>query len=84
MKNQINKLRRELDSSEVPESMKKSIKSDLDKAEKVYNEYLKLSDDERHLSILINVRIINETYFGGKMELRDITNRIFSLGMAEA
>ena len=64
--------------------MKKSIKADLDKAEKVYNEYLKLSDDERHLSILINVRIINETYFGGKMELRDITNRIFSLGMAEA
>ena len=84
IKNQINKLRRELDSSEVPESMKKSIKADLDKAEKVYNEYLKLSDDERHLSILINVRIINETYFGGKMELRDITNRIFSLGMAEA
>lgn len=84
MKNQINKLRRELDSSEVPESMKKSIKADLDKAEKVYNEYLKLSDDERHLTILINVRIINETYFGGKMELRDITNRIFSLGMAEA
>ena len=84
MKNQINKLRRELESSDVPDNMKKSIKSDLDKAEKLYDAYLNMDDKEHEISVLINLRNLNETYFGGKLELRDLFNRIFSLGMAEA
>lgn len=84
MKNQINKLRRELDSNEVPASMKASIKSDLDKAEKIYDAYLKMDKNEKHLSVIMNLRNINETYFGGKLEIRDVVNRIMNLGMAEA
>ena len=84
IKNQINKLRKELNSEEVPPQLKVLIEKDLQKAEKLYEEYLKMSPAEKHLSVIINFRNINETYFGGKLELRDLINRMLNFGKAEA
>lgn len=84
IKNQINKLRRELNSKDVPPELKVSIEKDLAKAEKLYDEYLKMTPAQRHLAVIINFRNINETYFGGKLELRDLINRMLNFGKAEA
>ena len=84
IKNQINKLKRELKSSDVPPEVKPLIERDLAEAEKLYDEYLKMTPEQRNISLILAYRNINETYFGGKLEIRDIVNRLINFGNAEA
>lgn len=84
MKNQINKLERELESQEVPPKVKEAIRNDLAKAQEAYAAFIALPEDCRHLASVHNFYRINEMYFGGKLEIRDFFNRVLNLGMAEA
>lgn len=84
IKNQINKLRSELKNDDIPPEMKKIIAKDLDEAEATYDKFLSLSPEFRHLTIISAYYNINETYFGGKLEIRDILNRVLNFGKAEA
>ena len=84
MKNQVNKLKRELAEEGVPPELKASIQRDLTRIEKIYNGYLDMDPKFRHLSIIMNFRSFNNTYFGGKMDLRDFINRVVNAGKAEA
>ena len=84
IKNQVNKLKRELDSDEIPPSLKNQIRKDLDDATKAYEEFLAMPEGFRHLSVVYNFHHFNEMYFGGKLEIRDFINRVLNLGMAEA
>jgi hypothetical protein len=84
MKNQVNKLKRELAAEDMPPELKASIQKDLTRIEKIYNGYLNMDPGFRHLAIVMNFRNYNETYFGGKMDLRDAINRVFNMGKAEA
>lgn len=84
MKNQVNKLKRELAEEGVPPELKASIQRDLTRIEKIYNGYLEMDPKFRHLSIIMNFRSFNNTYFGGKMDLRDFINRVVNAGKAEA
>ena len=47
-------------------------------------EYLKFDDKERNISALMNFQRINILYFGGKLEVRDLVNRVLNAGLAEA
>lgn len=84
MKNQCDKLRKELQNEEIPYKLRESIEKDLERCEKEYQEYLKLPPAFRYLSIIINFRTINETYFNGRMDFRDFLNRLMNFGKAEA
>ena len=84
IKNQINKLKRELDSEEIPNDVKKIIIKDLEAANKAYDDFLKMPPELKHLSIIYNFIHFNEMYFGGKLEIRDILNRVINFGNAEA
>lgn len=84
IKNQINKLRKELESDEVPASLKAKIKKDLDNAEAIYQAYIEMPEQYRHLAVIQNMHHFNEMYFGGKLEVRDILNKVLNVGKAEA
>ena len=84
IKNQINKLERELDSDDIPPKMKEIIRNDLEKSRELYNAFLELPEEERHLVAIANFNHMNEMYFGGKIEFRDFINRVINFGMAEA
>ena len=51
---------------------------------KIMEEYLKFDDKERNISALMNFQRINILYFGGKLEVRDLINRVLNVGLAEA
>ena len=84
IKNQINKLERDLNDDRTPPEVKEIIKKDLDEANKIMEEYLKFDDKERNISTLMNFQRINILYFGGKLEIRDLINRVLNVGLAEA
>lgn len=84
IKNQINKLERDLNDDRTPPEVKEIIKKDLDEANKIMEEYLKFDDKERNISALMNFQRINILYFGGKLEVRDLINRVLNVGLAEA
>ena len=84
MKNQINKLKRELNSGDVPDSLKVKVAKDLQNAEAIYNQYLQMDESQKHLVAIHAFRNLNERWFGGKLEFRDIINRIVNVGMTEA
>ena len=68
----------------TPPEVKEIIKKDLDEANKIMEEYLKFDDKERNISTLMNFQRINILYFGGKLEIRDLLNRVLNVGLAEA
>ena len=68
----------------TPPEVKEIIKKDLDEANKIMEEYLKFDDKERNISALMNFQRINILYFGGKLEVRDLVNRVLNVGLAEA
>ena len=84
MKNQCDKLRKELKNKDIPPKLRESIEYDLKRCEDEYNQYLKLPAEFRYLSIIINFRTINETYFNGRLDFRDFINRLLNFGKAEA
>ena len=85
MKNQINKLRRELEDPNVDPRVRKELIKDLDRAEKIYDDYLnKVPDKFKHLAVIMNYNHLNEKYFGGKFDIREPINRVLNFGMAEA
>ena len=50
----------------------------------IMNPNLKFDDKERNISALTNFQRINILYFGGKLEVRDLVNRVLNVGLAEA
>jgi hypothetical protein len=84
MKNQINKLQKELNSSDLPPKMKASCQRDLNNSLKIYNRFLTMDPQERYLNLIISFRQINETFFGGKIDLRNYLNYVLNLGKTDA
>ena len=85
MKNQINKLRDELNDPNVDPRIRKELIKDLANAEKIYDEYLnKFPPELRHLAVIMNYNQLNEMYFGGKFDLREPINRVLNGSKAEA
>lgn len=84
IKNQINKLRKELASEDLDPSLKANIEKDIVKIDKLYDEYLHMDPKFRYLAVIMNFRNFNETYFGGKMDFRDFVNRVMNVGQAES
>ena len=80
IKNQINKLKRELENDNIPPKVKALIKADLEQAEAQYNQFLKLDTQYQYLTIIQNWYHINEVYFNGKMDFRDYINRAINMG----
>ena len=81
---QIDGLRKELKSKDIDPKVAKQISKDLDKCEKVYKEYLKVPDDQRHLTIIYNIIQLNDLYFNGKMEIRSFINYVLNVGKDRA
>jgi len=81
---QIDGLRKELKSKDIDPKVAKQIARDLDKCEKVYQEYLKVPEDQRHLTIIYNVIQFNDIYFNGKMEIRSFINYVLNAGKDRA
>ena len=85
MKNQIDKLKRELDDPDVDPRIRAELMKDLERAEKIYDEYLNTFPPElKHLAVVMNYNQLNEMYFGGKFDLREPINRVLNFGKAEA
>lgn len=84
IKNQVNKLKSELENADLSPAMKKALMDDLVRTEAVYNEMITENKDNKHLAILLFIYSINEHIFKGKLEIRDIFNRIFNFGRSEA
>ena len=85
MRKQIDKLKRELEDPNVDPRVRKVLMKDLDRAEKLYNEYLNDFPPElKHMAVIMNYNQLNEMYFGGKFDLRDPINRVLNFGNAEA
>ena len=85
MKNQIDKLKRDLEDPDVDPRIRKELLADLEKAEGIYNEYLNNFPPElKHLAVIMNYNQLNEMYFGGKFDLREPINRVLNFGKAEA
>lgn len=85
MKNQIDKLKRDLADDDVDPRIRKELMKDLERAEKIYNEYLNNFPPElKHLAVVMNYNQLNEMYFGGKFDLREPINRVLNFGKAEA
>jgi hypothetical protein len=85
MRKQIDKLRAELEDESVDPRIRKSMQRDLDRAEKMYTEYIENFPPElRHLAVIMNFNQLNEMYFGGKLDLREPINRVLNAGKTEA
>lgn len=85
MKNQIDKLKRELNDPDVDPRIRKELMKDLERAESIYNQYLNEFPPElKHLAVIMNYNQLNEMYFGGKFDLREPINRVLNFGKAEA
>ena len=85
MKNQIDKLKRDLNEPDVDPRIRKELMKDLERAEKIYDEYLNNFPPElKHLAVVMNYNQLNEMYFGGKFDLREPINRVLNFGKAEA
>lgn len=85
MRLQIDKLRKELENPNVPPSLRKAMLKDLNRSEKLYDEYLNNFPKElKHLAVIINYIQLNEMYFGGKLDLREPINKLLNFGMDDA
>lgn len=85
MRKQIDKLKAELNDPNVDPRIRKELMKDLEKSEKIYNDYLNNFPPElKHLAVIMNFTQINEMYFGGKLDPREPINRILNFGNAEA
>jgi hypothetical protein len=85
MRKQIDKLKAELNDPDVDPRIRKELMKDLEKSEKIYNDYLNNFPPElKHLAVIMNFTQINEMYFGGKLDPREPINRILNFGNAEA
>ena len=81
MKKQIEKLKEELNDPNVDPRIRKVMLKDLEKSEKIYDEYVNtLPPNLKHLAVIMNYAILNEKYFGGKMDLREPVNRVLNAG----
>jgi hypothetical protein len=85
MRKQIDKLKAELNDPDVDPRIRKELLKDIERSEKLYNEYTtELPPDLRHLAVIMNFIQLNEMYFGGKLDLREPINRVLNFGKAEA
>ena len=85
MKQQIEKLKADLNDPNVDPRIRTELLKDLERSEKIYNEYLtKLPPDLKHLAVIMNFIQFNERYFGGKLDLREPINRLLNFGHATA
>ena len=85
MSKQIEKLRADLNSDDVDPRVRKELLKDLERSEKIYNEYVnKIPPEYKHLTAIVNFIQINERYFGGKLDLREPINRVLNFGKDQA
>ena len=84
IKAQIDNLKKELSKEGVEPEVAKQIKKDLDKCEKVYNSYLDMPDEARHLTVLYNFIKFNNIYFNGKLDVRYFLNSLLNFGRENA
>jgi len=85
MKQQIDKLKSDLNDPNVDPRIRGQLIRDIERSEKIYNEYLtKLPPELKHMAVIMNFIQFNERYFGGKLDLREPINRIFNFGNATA
>lgn len=85
MRKQIDKMRNELNAADLDPAVRKQLLTDLAKSEKIYNNYVNNFPKElHHLSVIMNYIQLNETYFGGKLDIREPINRVLNFGKSEA
>ena len=84
IKAQIDTLKKELNKEGVEPEVAKQIERDLDKCEKIYNSYLDLPEEARHLTVLYNFINFNNIYFNGKLDVRYFLNNLLNLGHGDA
>lgn len=85
MAKQIAKMKDELNNPEIDPRIRKELLKDLERSEKIYNDYCtKLPPEFKHLAVILNFIQLNEKYFGGQLDLREPINRVLNFGKAEA
>lgn len=79
LRSQIDKLKRELNNPDLSPKLRKMIEEDIKNAEAIYEQYLNVHDDNR-LFISKFSRQIAEKFFGGKMNVKELLNALWSKG----
>lgn len=82
--NQVDKLRKEIDSGNYPPKLKKALHKDLDRTQKIYDNYVNMDPAFQHLFIITAFRKINENLFNGKIDMRNFINSVLNFGHTEA
>lgn len=82
--NLIEKLEHDIESGELPPSLKKSALKDLKKQREVYQKYLKAEVGDKQLALLASYRVFNDSMFGGKLDIKHTLNKVLNAGQYEA
>lgn len=79
IKASINKLKRDLNDPSISKELKAQVEKDLAALEDVYNDYLQVEDiPEFRNQVLVAYRMMNEKIFGGKFNIHEILDPIYS------
>ena len=81
--NQLKKLEREANSSDLPPDMKKSIQADIKRHKEIYEKFLNADTGKNKLAIVATYRALNDS-LGGNLDWRGILNKVLNFGKYEA
>ena len=81
--NQLKKLEREANSSNLPPDMKKSIQADIKRHKEIYEKFLNADTGKNKLAIVATYRALNDS-LGGNLDWRGILNKVLNFGKYEA
>lgn len=82
--NMMEKLEREIKSGQLPPSLKKSAMEDLKKNRRIYQKYLNAEVGDKQFALIASYRTLNDSMFGGKLDIKHTINKIVNLGNYEA
>ena len=82
--NMMEKLEREINSGKLPPALKKSAMEDLKKNRRIYQKFLNAEVGDKQFALIASYRTLNDSLFGGKLDVKHTINKIVNLGNYEA